>query len=391
MSTGFYRAFEDRHRGSRETILARLRVYLPFVHAIARAHPQPFIDVGCGRGEWLEMLQAEGVRARGVDLDAGMLEACRARGLEAELGDAVGYLQGLPDASVAGVSGFHIAEHLPFAVLDELIAQAHRVLVPGGILILETPNPENLFVATSSFYLDPTHVRPLPPLLLGFLAEYKGFARAKVLRLQESAELAARASIDLLDVLGGASPDYAIVALKASGQPGAVLDEQFARDIGMSSADLAMRFDHQLREDRRMLAESRELAHQYDRLLLEIRRRMNEVEAVSKEAHEASLIARRAQVELQAVYASSSWRWSRPIRVAGGLVRSLLSPAVRLRLSALTRKLGIDAPLRAVWRRLRGRPVHVPPPPPPPAPMAEPSETERLLERRLGAGAEKQD
>ena len=86
--------------------------------------------------------------------------------------------------------------------------------MPGGLLIMETPNPENIVVATRNFYLDPTHQRPIPPMLLAFVAEYAGFARVKTLRLQESKELVNKGDVSLQDVFAGASPDYAVVAQK---------------------------------------------------------------------------------------------------------------------------------------------------------------------------------
>ena len=148
MSGNFYRAFEDRHRGTRELIAQRLLVYLPFItpllerHAACRA-----ADLGCGRGEWLEILIGCGFDAHGIDLDDGMLEACRERGLPAQRNDALSYLATVEDNSLAIVSGFHIAEHIPFPDLQALVAEALRVLIPGGVLILETPNAENIAVA----------------------------------------------------------------------------------------------------------------------------------------------------------------------------------------------------------------------------------------------------
>src|SRR5438034_102599 len=101
----FYRAFEDRYRGSAELIASRLAVYLPFVRAVSRAMPDAMLtDVGCGRGEWLALLETAGVPAQGVDLDDAMLQACRERGLNVEHGDAIDYLKRLPDASQFAVT-----------------------------------------------------------------------------------------------------------------------------------------------------------------------------------------------------------------------------------------------------------------------------------------------
>ena len=215
MNTDFYRAFEEKFRGPRELIKSRLQIYLPFILPLREYWPDAqAVDLGCGRGEWLELLNEQGFYAQGVDLDDGMLAACRELGLSVQTGDALEFLKALPDASQSIISGFHIAEHLPFDALQELASQALRVLKPAGLLILETPNPENLVVATSNFYLDPTHKRPLPSLLLSFLAEFAGFKRNTIVRLQESKNLIDNPELSLLAVLNGASPDYAVVAQK---------------------------------------------------------------------------------------------------------------------------------------------------------------------------------
>ena len=186
----FYRAFEDRYRGSREVIKQRLNVYVPFVQPLLNIYDDcQATDLGCGRGEWLELMSEVGFTARGVDLNEDMLKACLERGLSVETQDAIAALEHLPDESQMVVSAFHLAEHIPFDDLKELVKEAFRVLKPSGLLILETPNSENLVVGTSSFYLDPSHQRPLPVQLLSFLCEYTGFQRTKILRLQEDAAL----------------------------------------------------------------------------------------------------------------------------------------------------------------------------------------------------------
>ncbi|CAN7708061.1 class I SAM-dependent methyltransferase [Duganella sp. LjRoot269] len=248
MSAGFYRAFEDRYRGARAIIKDRLRAYLPFIAPLATLQQPPAaLDLGCGRGEWLELLGEQGFHARGVDLDEGMLAACRERGLDVELGDAIACLRALPDRSLALVSAFHLVEHIPFELLQALVAEAQRVLLPGGLLIMETPNPENLVVGASSFYLDPTHLRPLPPQLLAFVTEFGGFGRHKVVRLQEEAGLRGDAPVGLINVLDGVSPDYAVVAQKDAG--GAVLapfEAAFGAGYGLALAQLAQRFEQRL-------------------------------------------------------------------------------------------------------------------------------------------------
>ncbi|AYH45334.1 methyltransferase domain-containing protein [Azoarcus sp. DN11] len=252
---GFYRAFEDRYRGSRESIIDRLEVYLPFVEPLRAVYPESAaVDLGCGRGEWLQLMKQKGFDAVGVDIEEGMLSACSGLGLKTVKQDAIAFLRTLAGESQCVVSGFHFVEHLPFADLQVLVEEALRVLKPGGLLILETPNPENVAVGTTNFYLDPTHERPIPPLLLKFLPEHYGFARIKIVRLQEQPALVGKESVDLIDVFCGASPDYAIVAQKSAAPPiMADFDEPFAQSYGIELDQLANRFDAKLERRFEML------------------------------------------------------------------------------------------------------------------------------------------
>jgi len=243
----FYRAFEDRHRGGRELIKSRLAAYLPFLAPLSSLSvPPTALDLGCGRGEWLELLGEHGFSAHGVDLDDGMLAACRERGLDVATRDALSALRAAPDASLALVSAFHLVEHIPFGDVHALVAEALRVLRPGGLLILETPNPENLVVGASNFYTDPSHLRPIPPLLLDFAVEFAGFARHKIVRLQEAPALHTQESIELINVLNGVSPDYSVVAQKSAElSVTAAFDAAFATAFGLDLAELAQRYQVQ--------------------------------------------------------------------------------------------------------------------------------------------------
>lgn len=248
MEDEFYIRFEDKYRGSRGLIKDRLMVYLPIIDPLKTIYPDiPAIDLGCGRGEWLELLQENGWQAVGVDTNKSMIDYCEKSGLKVAKEDAIAYLHSVKSESVSVVSGFHIAEHLPFESLQELVKEAYRTLLPGGFLILETPNPENIMVGTASFYIDPTHLHPLPAQLLSFLPEYYGFYRTKILRLQEPPELASSNTADLLNVLADVSPDYAIVAQK-SAQPEtlAVFDDKLINEHGLTLETLAQRYDSQV-------------------------------------------------------------------------------------------------------------------------------------------------
>jgi SAM-dependent methyltransferase len=362
---GFYRALEDRFRGSRELILSRLAAYLPFIEPLkGLADVVPAVDLGCGRGEWLELLKQHGFQGQGVDVDAGMLDACRERDLQVTEGDAIQFLKALPNESQMIVSGFHLAEHLPFEILQTLIQEALRVLKPAGLLILETPNPENLKVSSVYFYLDPSHRNPLPPDLLAFVPEYYGFSRVKVVRLQEDSSLLQAKSVSLNQVIGGASPDYAVVAQKASDAPSLeAFGEVFQKEFGLSTYALLMHYDsthsgdeaqriHMI-EDARRIAElemrvsflnaenehreaalvelrghvqAREIAlvaleREHEQLNDGYRLVTREIEVVREREAGLDNEMIRLHANLNAIYRSSSWRMTAPLRFLSGLAR----------------------------------------------------------------------
>ncbi|HEY0510793.1 MAG TPA: class I SAM-dependent methyltransferase [Thermoanaerobaculia bacterium] len=168
-----YLELERRYRGTESEIRERIAAYLPYLKDLPAG--VPVLDLGCGRGEALALLRDHGIAGRGVDSSARMVQLCRERGLEAEVGDLFGVLESLPEGSLAGVVSFHVIEHLPGAALDRLVRLAYRALRPGGALVLETPNPLSVVVAARNFWLDPTHVRPVHPESLRLMVELAGF------------------------------------------------------------------------------------------------------------------------------------------------------------------------------------------------------------------------
>lgn len=170
-------AFQEEFRGSRASVKERLSVYLPFIEE--SGIKTGALDLGCGRGEWLELLGERGVVACGVDANTISVEACRARGLNVVEADALSYMPSVPDGSLRLVTMFHVAEHMTFGDLIEFTDGALRALCPGGMLILETPNPKNLVVGACNFYSDPTHQRPLFPETLDFILRHRGFVEIR--------------------------------------------------------------------------------------------------------------------------------------------------------------------------------------------------------------------
>jgi O-antigen chain-terminating methyltransferase len=181
---GLYVNFADRFRGSREDIKERLKVYLPIVRDNNLGTSEtPVLDLGCGRGEWLEILKKENLSARGIDLNQLLIESCRENELEVFESDIFDYLCSVPDQSLGAVTAFHLIEHLPFGDLIKLLDETLRVLKSGGVTIFETPNPENVHVGSCNFYYDPTHQNPIPPQLLKFMVESRGFLRVNIMLL----------------------------------------------------------------------------------------------------------------------------------------------------------------------------------------------------------------
>ena len=174
----------EAFRGAVAVVKERVRIYVGDLAALGEGGP--VLDIGCGRGELLEELNAAGVSAYGIDLDPKSVEKCLARGLDVRREEARSHLQGLEPGSLNAVTAIHVVEHLETDDLIELIELAARAIRHGGLLIFETPNPENLIIASSSFYLDPTHKRPLPPALLSFLVGLRGFDEVEVRRLERA-------------------------------------------------------------------------------------------------------------------------------------------------------------------------------------------------------------
>src|SRR5919112_1074777 len=208
-----YFAFESRMRGSVDAIRERQRRYVDDFRSAA-----PVLDVGCGRGELLQLLREAGVEARGIDADADMVAFARGEGLDVEQADLVEYLERIDDGSLGGIFMGQVVEHLPPAVLVRALELAARKLRAGGILVAETINPLSP-IALRNYYADLTHAQPLVPETLELLARQAGFAETEVRFLNEPAERLTEpddpviaANVRRLHDLLFAPLDYALVA-----------------------------------------------------------------------------------------------------------------------------------------------------------------------------------
>lgn len=293
----FYHSLETKFRGSRELIKNRLTVYLGFVLPLKSIYQElPSLDLGCGRGEWMELVKEKGFSPIGVDTDSTMLHDCLTKRLSVHQGDAITFLQTLDSDSHVCITAFHVVEHVSFEQLQTIIKESLRVLKPGGLLIMETPNPENITVATRNFYLDPTHQRPIPPLLLQFLPEYFGFERVKAIRLQENKDILNR-EIKLLDIIEGVSPDYAIIAQKkADTTITALFDQAFNIDYGITIEMLTQHYEQSQHDQ----------THQINLRIENINKEISYLKA-----------------ELQDIYLSRSWRVTYPLRWFAHQIRKI--------------------------------------------------------------------
>ena len=171
-----YLALEARYRGTEEEIRERIEQHLPRLEPVRDLGARlDVVDLGCGRGEALRVFRDAGFSARGVDASAEMVARARERGLDAVEGDLFAYLTAVEESSVGAVVSFHVIEHVPATELERLLRLAHRALAPGGLLLLETPSPLSLLVSGRSFWLDPTHLRPVHPDSLALFAREAGF------------------------------------------------------------------------------------------------------------------------------------------------------------------------------------------------------------------------
>jgi O-antigen chain-terminating methyltransferase len=206
-----YGRFAERFRGTEEYVKSTQSFYRPYFEG-----KQNVLDLGCGRGEFLELLRDLGAPGHGIDLSDESIAICRHKGLEAERADLFDYLENLPEASLDGIFCSQVVEHIAPDRLPEMIKLAASRLQRNGVIAIETPNPECLAIFATHFYLDPTHQRPVPHPLLAFYLEEFGVGNIEVRRLSPAVEsMPSVASLpqDFRDAFFGGL-DYAILGKK---------------------------------------------------------------------------------------------------------------------------------------------------------------------------------
>lgn len=207
----FYAYQQDRFRGSFDLIKNRQKQYIPYLKTIKNLSKlYPFLEVGFGRGEFLEILKETGIqKILGVEVNKMRVSQARTKGFEAKQADAIDFLLRY-DGKLSGISAFHLVEHISFEQIFDLLYAAYQKLEEGGLVIVETPNPENLQVGSWSFYIDHTHITKLPSGFLQSIFDYIGYSHIQIIY---SSPLKINLKSEIQKMIYGPM-DYAVVAYK---------------------------------------------------------------------------------------------------------------------------------------------------------------------------------
>lgn len=362
-----YREFEDAHRGSLELIRGRQSVYLPLIEQISADEPagRRALDIGCGRGEWLGLIAEHGWHAIGVDSNASMTAIAEANGVEVISADALEYMRGCADDSFGLITAFHVVEHIEHGILTDLLNEIERVLMPGGVVILETPNPENLTVSSWSFHMDPTHKAPLPPALLHFFVRAAGMERPAIVRLNSQPLM--HDGIPFNSAVSGlftVAPDYSIIASKPAPTPD--IADAIDRFAATTSEPIPNNL-HALMTEIASFADAATKAEQAVRAVERLRRELRELQQTQRrwEADDAA----KELSELKRLHAHVQWqlnvqaervsRHDADLHELGALpMLKLLTRLRNIRHSleaTLKRKFGHDSRFRQKLKRLERR------------------------------------
>jgi O-antigen chain-terminating methyltransferase len=215
-----YVFLEDNLRGTRQEIKNRLKIYVPYIRrAASTVNNFSVLDIGCGRGEWIEILIESNIKATGIDLNSIMVKNCRELGFDVKKEDIMTYISKIKSESLGAVTAFHLIEHYGFEEVVFLFKEIFRILKPEGLAIFETPNPDNIVVGCNTFYLDPTHKNPVPSLLADLLIKACGFSDTEILNLNpvKSSEEKQKINGSIIETFGKyffGPQDYAIIGYK---------------------------------------------------------------------------------------------------------------------------------------------------------------------------------
>jgi len=211
MDDNFYYQLTHKLRGSSETVIKSLsKKYSKFLEVFSKSLlKKNALDLGCGRGEWLELLTKYDINSIGVDSNINFINDCNNKKLKTKKSDLLEYVKKQKKDSFSLITMFHVCEHLQHDYFLKLMKNLKRILVDGGILIIEVPNPENILVSSKFFYHDPTHIRPITSEYLSFLCEYFNFYRGKKTGFMKKINKSEYNNFSLIDFLQTVDDEYA--------------------------------------------------------------------------------------------------------------------------------------------------------------------------------------
>ncbi len=330
MDEKFYLRFEDLHRGDTKRLLDKFQVYEPVISLICQeTDDAKFLDLGCGKGEFLSFISACGGDTIGVEKNSVNRNSIKKNDkIIFEHDDALSWLKSQKDSSFDFVSAMHVIEHLDFPYLYELVGEIKRVLKKEGIMLFETPNPDNLTVATKNFYTDPTHLRLVPVNLASFIIQDHGFSRAYSWGVNESPNIGKSPCLN--DVLGGASPDYAIFGLVTRSAFEGKLDKILQLSRGRSTKQICDLFEQRYQNDYSIVLE--ELKKIECKIVEQNCYYRDQIFESNRELNKEIIRLRHTlESELNSIYQSKSWRVTAPLRVLAKFLRG----ATKIILNAL--------------------------------------------------------
>ena len=272
MDSDFYTQFENNFRGSREQIMEVLSSYDGLIDYVLNIDNNPsLLDIGSGRGEWIQKCSAKGFKSIGIELDSKMVHDCKNLNLNVKEGDALSLLDEFCEDSFSIVSAFHVIEHMNHENIKELLIKTKRILKPNGVFILETPSIDNLIVSSKSFHIDPTHINPIHPDLLAFMIRRTGFSQHKYYFIN-GGPLQNSEADSLTRIFNGVAQDLVLIASKSHLLNNSMLDNLnlITRDmrLGITTLDSAIDFDDY----------SRNRYAQYDEAIFTMRKKIIDLE-----------------------------------------------------------------------------------------------------------------
>ena len=250
MNSNSYLDFENKFRGDREKIFRTFSCYEPLIEIAIKGKFRPvLIDVGCGRGEWLQRCQKKFFKSFGIESDPDMARICRDHDLSVIEGDAIYELSKLEDDSISVITIFHVIEHLEYYKLQKLIAECQRILSDDGLLIMETPSIDNLIVSTKSFYIDHTHINHINSDSISFYLEKAGFSNVKNYHIN-GGPLQKSSPLKVTRILNGVAQDLCIISTKTEVQFNKIFSQckqwEASLNVGLTLFEAALEFDLEL-------------------------------------------------------------------------------------------------------------------------------------------------